>query len=308
MIYDTQLIADQVYSRAGGRDRLANIHLPDTGDNGLRPAVIFLHGGAWRFGDRHLAPDLSRFFAQAGFVMVSIDYRLSDEALFPASVIDTKCAIRWLRHHADRFGVDPNRIALWGSSAGGHLASLAALSGAGDFTSDEWADVGANVCAVSQGYGPTNFLRIDAHRDPNALPGRDPESAKLPPPGPSAPATSLESLYLGAAIGEVPDKVDQADPARYADASACPFQILHGDCDAHVPFDQSRYLFEALTRAGAQAELIRVPGLGHGFLNRNDLDDPGPRALTRWTSHSPDQPDQITAGVFDTILRFFQRH
>lgn len=125
---DVSLIADQVYSCAGGQDRLADVYVPD-GD-GPFPAIIFLHGGGWRFGDRRLAPDLRRFFAESGFVMVSIDYRLSGEAIFPAAVIDTKTAIRWLRRHAADYNIDPERIGLWGSSAGGHLAAMAALSNA----------------------------------------------------------------------------------------------------------------------------------------------------------------------------------
>jgi len=295
---------DQVFSRAGGTDRLADVFVPRGA--GPFPAIIFLHGGGWRFGDRRLAPDLRRFYAERGYVMVSIDYRLSGEAIFPASVIDTKCAVRWLRRHAAEYNVDPDRILLWGSSAGAHLASLAALSGRDEFASGEWADTPAEVAAVIDGYGPTDFIQADAHRDPASLPGDDPESAKLPLPSLSAAADSLESLYLGAAIGSIPDTVRAANPAAYARADACPFLILHGDCDAHVPLHQSRILFDALAAAGSPVRMIEVAGLGHGFLNRNDLDERGPHGFRIRDGARPNEVATTEGLVFETILAFIE--
>lgn len=302
---DVSLIADQVYSCAGGQDRLADVYVPD-GD-GPFPAIIFLHGGGWRFGDRRLAPDLRRFFAESGFVMVSIDYRLSGEAIFPAAVIDTKTAIRWLRRHAADYNIDPERIGLWGSSAGGHLAAMAALSNAQEFTSDEWSDTSSAVAAVMDGYGPTDFLQIDQQKSGETLPGEDPESARLPPPGPSASPESLESLFVGGAIGELPERVEQANPVSQVTGKACPFLIMHGTYDAHVPVGQSRLLFDALSAAGSRARLVEVEGLGHGFLNRNDLDDAGPHPVTTFTSSAPDTPEQSEIRIFDTILQFFRQ-
>ncbi|MFD1796942.1 alpha/beta hydrolase [Paracoccus aurantiacus] len=301
----TRLVADRVYSRAGGRDRLADLYIPE-GD-GPFPAIIFLHGGGWRFGDRKLAPDLRRFFADDGFVMVSIDYRLSGEAIFPAAVIDTRTAIRWLRSHAAEYNIDPDWIGLWGSSAGGHLAAMAALSNADEFASGEWTDASSKVAAVMEGYGPTDFLQIDAQKGGATLPGEDPESAKLPPPGPSAAPDSLESLFVGGAISEQPERVGQASPVNYADGASCPFLIMHGTYDAHVRAGQSRLLFDALSAAGAQAELIEIEGLGHGFLNRNDLDDAGPHKALTYRSATPDQAERGEIRIFDTILQFFRR-
>src|ERR1700730_13057747 len=93
-----RIIADQVYSRAGGQDRLADLYIPEAQ---VAPAVVlWLHGGGWRFGDRRLAPDLASFAAQSGIAVVSIDYRLSDEAKFPAPVEDVKTGVRWVRRVA----------------------------------------------------------------------------------------------------------------------------------------------------------------------------------------------------------------
>src|SRR5580692_6078407 len=104
---------------------LADVYLPDA--EPPLPVIIWLHGGGWRFGDRRLAPDLTRHFASRGFAMVSIEYRLSGQAVFPAPLEDVKAAVRWVRSAAERYGFDADHIGLWGSSAGGHLAALAAL-------------------------------------------------------------------------------------------------------------------------------------------------------------------------------------
>ena len=118
-------IDDLVYASPEGKPLLADLYLPG-GAGEPPPAIVWLHGGGWRFGDRRLAPDLSRYFASSGFAMASIDYRLSREAVFPAQLHDVRAAIRWLRGNAARFGIDADRIGLWGASAGGHLAVWAA--------------------------------------------------------------------------------------------------------------------------------------------------------------------------------------
>lgn len=295
-----RLLADLVYSRAGGADRLADLWLPD--GPGPHPLAIYLHGGGWRFGDRHLAPDLSRHFAASGLAMLSIDYRLSTEAIFPAAVIDTLTAVRWARHHAAACDLDPARIALWGSSAGGHLAALAGLAGDGAFLSDEWPGVSAAVQAIAAGYPPTDFRQIDAQRDPTIRPSDDPESAHLPAPRPITDPQSLESLFLGARVGERPDLAARADPCRYARADAPPVLLLHGTADAAVPLGQSHLLYQALARAGATVTLAEVAGLGHGFLNRSDLDDRGPRSITL---HRPGQARETRQGGVFALTRAF---
>jgi acetyl esterase/lipase len=122
-----EVLADLVYAEINGRQLLADLYLPKNKKE-PRPVIIWLHGGGWRFGDRKLGPDFSKYFASQGFVMVSIDYRLSDEDIFPAQIHDVKTAIRWVKSIAEQYGLDGNNIGLWGSSAGGHLAALATVT------------------------------------------------------------------------------------------------------------------------------------------------------------------------------------
>ena len=160
---EVRIVSDQVYSHAGSKSRLADLYLPAPGI-APSPVVIWIHGGGWRFGDRRLAPNLALFAQQSGIAVVSIDYRLSDEVKFPAPVEDVKTAVRWVRSVSSSFELDDGHIGLWGSSAGAHLAACAALSSEDEFLNAEHSDFSSVVQAVVDGYGPTNFARIDQDR------------------------------------------------------------------------------------------------------------------------------------------------
>jgi acetyl esterase/lipase len=292
---------DQVFSRVGGVDRLADVAVPLSG--GPFPVVIYLHGGGWRMGDRKGAPDLAAFAAR-GFATVSIEYRLSGEAIFPAALEDVKTAIRWVRKEATSFGFDPDAIGLWGSSAGGHLAAMAALTDADTFTGDEHASYSSSVQAVVDGYGPSAFLEMDAHRDPG--PSADPESPSLPPGAKSTDANSFESAFLGAPIATIPERVAAASPLTYVHASACPFLIIHGAADTLVPLDQSERLYVALATRGNDVQLAVFEGLGHAFFNRRHLDDPGPRKFRfRHSVEGVERIGEDESKVLDMVARFF---
>jgi acetyl esterase/lipase len=263
-------IDDLLYASPGGESLLLDLYLPNDGREPW-PVIVWLHGGGWRFGDRRLAPDLSRYFAVRGFAMASIDYRLTTEAIFPSQIEDVKTAVRWLRANAPRYELDPGRIGLWGASAGGHLAALAATSGPGVFETSESEHAGhsSDVAAVVDGYGPTDFMRMDEHRDPLDRPSEDPESLTLPPGMRTAHANSFESLLVGGPIEEYPDRVRLANPMTYDRPNLPPLLILHGLSDTTVPAHQSELLFEALAARGADVTLCLQEGLGHGFLNRD---------------------------------------
>ena len=310
-IFPVKVIPDLVYATPNGRSQRLDLYLPQ-GIGRPLPVIVWLHGGGWRFGDRKLGPNLSRYFAERGFAMVSIDYRLSEEATFPAQIHDVKAAIRWVRAIADRYGLDREHIGLWGSSSGGHLAALAATTGSGILEGEhiEYAEQSSEVQAVVNGYGPTDFLQQDAHRDPLGRPSDDPESIQLPAGKRSSDADSLESLLLGAPIATRPDLVRLANPLTYVKAGVPPFLILHGLSDTAVPAHQSVLLYEALAAAGNNVTLYLIKGLGHGFLNRDDFDK-GPLrpATVRSTCH--DGAEQVTEGTqvtFDTIEAFFREY
>jgi acetyl esterase/lipase len=275
------VVPDRRYAAPGGAVLLADLFLPEGVDVPV-PVVIWIHGGGWRFGNRHLAPDLTRFFARRGFGMVAIDYRLSTQARFPAQIEDVKTAIRWVRSVAPAYSLDASRVGLLGSSAGGHLAALAGLTHRGAFEPPDgpYADQPSSVQAVVDAYGPTDFLQIDSHRLPDDTRSDDPETLLLPPGVTrSAQPDSFESLLLGAPIETCPDRVREANPVSYAGPGAPPVLILHGTSDTTVPAHQSELLYDALAAYDNDVTLAVIDGLGHGFLNRTHLDDGPPRQV-----------------------------
>ncbi|WP_123039623.1 alpha/beta hydrolase [Cohnella candidum] len=291
-----EMLEGLVYSSPGGRALIADLYLPQ-GSEETAPVILWLHGGGWRVGDRKLGPDLSRYFAERGFAMASIDYRLSGEAKFPAQIEDVLAAIDWLCRVGPEYGIDAKRIGLWGSSAGGHLAAMAG------------ALRPAVVRAVADGYGPTDFLQMDDHRIREEKASDDPESVRLHPGNRSADPDSPESQLLGAPIGEVPEKVREANPITFVKPDMPPYLILHGLSDLAVPSHQSELLFTALASGGNDATLGLVPGLGHGFFNRNDLGQD--KALPMQVRHSSGQvPEWMPEGEprlsFDFIEAFFR--
>lgn len=217
------------------------------------PVVIWLHGGGWFTGDRTMAPDLAVHFASRGFAMASIDYRLSGEARFPAQLHDVRAAVRYVRAHAGDLGVDAEAVGLWGSSAGGHLAALAGLTGHLDALPGEPPAAGsAAVQAVAEGYGPVDLARIVAD---SAAP---PHMA-----GTNAP----EARLIGGHPDALPDAARAASPLAYVTPAAPPFLIAHGTADVLVRPDQSVLLHDALAGAGVDGTLYLLDGVRHGFLN-----------------------------------------
>jgi acetyl esterase/lipase len=257
----------------GFRPLEADVFLPP-GD-GPHPVVLWLHGGGFRAGHRRHVPLLDDLdplgrLTEAGFAVVLADYRLSGEARFPAQLFDVKAAIRWLRYRAADLRLDPDRVALWGESAGAHLAAMAGLTamdvdlayGQPGVTSD-WAvlplmPAGNDVRAVVDWYGPTDFATMDAQAGPGA---------RLRHDAPDAPEAGL----LGGAVPEVPDRVRMANPCVLAHRAAPRFLIMHGTADTVVPFGQSVQLVDALRATDAEVEFSPVPGAEHCFDGAGDL-------------------------------------
>ena len=247
------------FARVGKRALLLDLYVPEEPTDELRPLIVWIHGGAWRAGSKRNCRALP--FTTRGFVAASISYRLTQEATFPAQIHDCKAAIRWLRANAKNYRIDPERIGVWGSSAGGHLVALLGTSGdvpelEGDLGNQ---DQSSRVQAVCDFFGPTDFLRMDV----DSLPG-----GEIIHDDPDSP----ESRLIGGPIQEHKQLAAAADPRTYASADDPPFLIVHGDQDPLVPWQQSKYLAESLRKHGArQVEFHKIAGAGHGFPGRPDI-------------------------------------
>jgi len=208
------------------------------------PLVVFIHGGAWESGDK--AEDLAYGLTYYGFAVASINYRLSRDAIFPAQLEDCKLAVRWLRFNAGRYHLDPTRVAVYGASAGAHLASLMGTTGGvAAFDVGDYLEESSRVQAVVDFFGPSDLALY----------------------GPSKPDDALTRLF-GGLTASLPEQVAAANPITYIAPGDPPFFIAHGDSDTIVPLIHSQILVAALQKAGVPVELHVVEGGGHGFEGR----------------------------------------
>ena len=236
-----------------------DIYLPDKG-SGPFPVIVSIHGGAFRFGDKgdnQVVPVLTGL--KRGYAVVSINYRMSTEAIFPALVHDMKAAIRWIRANSTRWGFNPQRIATWGGSAGGYLAAMAGVSEG--ITELEDMSLGnpeqsSAVQAVVDWFGPTDFLKMDEQLVDFQIDPKDAHNS----------AKSPESLLMGAKITDIPERVKAANPETYIRPNAPPFLIQHGTKDDVVPCLQSVYFAEKLSAVLGpdQVTLDLLEGARHG--------------------------------------------
>lgn len=244
---NTSIHRNLAYTRNPHERQVLDLYLPTS--NALTPLVIWVHGGAFRMGDKE-SPPLE--VLERGYALASIHYRFSQHAIWPAQLQDCKSAVRWLRAHAFDYNLDSNRFAAWGPSAGGHLvAHLGVTAGLPQFAVGDHLEVSDRVQAVVDYYGPTDFLQMDEHRPlPYGMIHNLPDSP--------------ESELVGGLITEHPDWVAAANPVTYVTPSASPFLIVHGEDDPLVPHHQSELLATALRDAGVPTTFYTVKGGGHG--------------------------------------------
>ncbi len=239
---------DLSYVTDGHERQKLDLYVPDTGEN--LPLVIWIHGGAWRGGDKKNYIRME--YLKAGYAGASINYRLSQHAIFPTQIEDVKAAVRWLRANAETYRLDPNLFAAWGSSAGGHLVAMLGTAGDVDeFEVGENLEVSSRVQAVVDYFGPTDFLQMDAQSLPDGLVHDSPDSP--------------ESQLVGGPIQKHKDRVARANPITYVSEDDSPFLIIHGDRDKLVPYQQSVLLKDALEKAGVPVTFYKVEGGGHGW-------------------------------------------
>jgi acetyl esterase/lipase len=233
---------DISYAQVSAAEKL-DIYLPDEGE-GPFPVILAIHGGAFMGCDKadlQVLPMLEGL--KRGYVVVSINYRLSWEAQFPALIQDAKAAVRWMRANATQYRLEPGKIAAWGGSAGGYLSSM--LGTTAGIPELEDLSLGnphqpSHVQAVVDWFGPTNFLKMDEQLEASGLaPQEDLRHSD---------ANSPESLLLGGKITEIPGRVEAANPETYIRHNAPPFYLQHGVKDAVVPVQQSIEFAEKLNR------------------------------------------------------------
>ncbi|AUD01230.1 alpha/beta hydrolase [Spirosoma pollinicola] len=249
---DTRFIANVPYAGDTLKRHLLDIYLPAQMAS-KPPLVVWVHGGAWMLNDKYA--DMSymkntvRSILEKGYAFASIDYRYSTTAPFPAQIQDCNQALEFLYQNAAKYGYDRNRIALVGFSAGGHLASLLALS-ANNSISDFYINrkkPSFRIKTVVDFYGPSDFL---------ALMRRD-------APLSDTSVVTSESRLLGASPLRRPDLAKIASPVTYIDRNDPPFLIIQGEKDESVPAAQSVLLSSWLTLAQVKNRLIIVPGAPH---------------------------------------------
>jgi acetyl esterase/lipase len=231
---------DVAYVPGGDEDQKLDLYVP-VDRSGPFPLIIWIHGGAWKYGSKEGCIPLP--WVAKGYAVASINYRLSQEAKFPAQIKDCKAAVRWLRAHASQYKIDRDRFIAWGDSAGGYLASL--LGTAGDTA--EWEPKppveSSRVQAVIDWYGRADLTRVCT--DP-------------------AMATHPVAQLLGGSGGQVAEIARKASPITYVSEDDPPFLIMHGDVDKTVPVQLSIAFAEALKKKDVPVTLVILPGVDHG--------------------------------------------
>jgi len=223
-----------VYAQAGQRELLLDAYVPKK--DGLYPAVLVVHGGAWRSGNRKQLSGYARSLAGMGFVCFAIDYRLAPQHKFPAQIEDCRSAVRWIRKNFAAYKADPKRIGAIGYSAGGHLVSLLATTG--EAPGEKNGNVDTRLQAVVAGGAPTDFRTF-------------PDQGKW------------AEFLMGGNLKTVPEKFLAASPAAFVDKSDPPVFFFNGTKDRLVPLVWTMSCYEALRKAGVKTELHRIEGAGH---------------------------------------------
>ena len=236
-------MADIEFAKAGDKSLLLDLYLPKNA-TGKVPVIMWVHGGGWKNGSKNKVKGL--WLVEQGYALASISYRLTQEAIWPAQINDCRSAVRFLRSNADKYGLNGDKIAAWGGSAGGHLV---AVLGTQDLPKDE--KVSSRVQAVLDWYGPSDLLTMP----PNNV--SEKRTAEMV-------ANSNGAKLLGATVREVPKLAKEASGFWNVSKDDPPFLIMHGEKDPGVPLEQSTKFHDKLKAAGVSSELFIVKGAGHG--------------------------------------------
>jgi acetyl esterase/lipase len=231
------------YDDRFGASTTLDLYLPDD-ENDLRPAIMFVHGGAWTSGAKENYANAALRFSRAGYVAASINYRLAPDNIFPAAVQDAWCALSFLRQNAQEFRLDPNRIAVIGYSAGGHIVAMLD-------TSSDIPEVQPD-CASGPTFAPAAVVAgagvYDLRNDEEI---------------PSEASRDVVVQFLGGTLEEIPEVYALASPIVHVSQDDPPILLIHGTFDLFVPFSQAQPMFDALLTVGVEAEFLALTGVGH---------------------------------------------
>lgn len=248
-------LRDLDYVGAGNSRQMLDLYLPIAKSDTPNPLVVYIHGGGWQAGSKDDAEVLTGLIkGGTPYAGASLNYRLTDQAQWPAQIHDCKAAIRWLRAHAQEYNLDPNKISVFGISAGGHLVSMLGVTGGvkeleGDL--GKHLDQSSRVSCVMDFCGPCDFLTFGGN------------GSVLDPEDPKGPLAKL----IGGPLHERKDVARKASPVSYLTPDDAPFLIIHGDKDNIVPYSQATEFDAALKATHIPSTLLTGTGGGHVFLS-----------------------------------------
>lgn len=234
---------DVEYGKGGDKPLRLNVAVAKS-SNGSRPGLVYIHGGGWAAGNRNQLNDVIKDAARRGYTAVTIGYRFAPQDPFPAQVEDCKCAVRWMRAHADELKLDSKRIGAIGFSAGAHLSMMLGVMDKDDGLEGDggWPDQSSKVQAVVSYFGPADLL------------GEYPEVSQ-----------NIIKNFIGGTKDEKREAYRKASPVTYVNAGDAPMLLFQGTVDVLVPYDQAYIMARALTEAKVPGRVELLLGANHGW-------------------------------------------
>lgn len=243
---NVEFTPDVVYGKAGDVELKLNLARPKNPDQGAKlPCVLVIHGGGWRHGNREQHNDITWELARRGYAAATVSYRLVPTAQFPAQINDVKCAVRFLRASAEKYGIDPDRIGAVGFSAGAHLSMLLAVTGKDDNLEGDGGspEQSSAIQAAVSFFGPTDLARDDL-----------PEVVQ-----------ALVKEFVGSAPAPGDEKCRKASPITYVGKGDAPMLLFQGTADRLVPYNQALLMAEAMAKAGVGGRVELLMNADHGW-------------------------------------------
>lgn len=233
---------DIEYGKGGDLPLYLDLYQPEVTD-GKQPGLLLYYGGGWRQGRKDQLRSYAQHFAKNGYVVAAVQYRLREIGRWPNSIQDAKCAVRWMRAHADQYGIDPERLGVMGNSAGAYLALMVGYTpDVPEFEGDGgWPEHSSAVQAVVDVYGPVDFTEPIRRNHPLIL------------------------AYMNGTYEEDPSRYEKASPIRYVTPTTPPTCVIHGTVDMLVPVHQSDWLVEKLREEGVPHLYSRIDGWPHAM-------------------------------------------